>query len=174
MRGRIPRADVVITLGLHDLPHPRGLERQRTLGLAAHAEDGAGPGVINGEIHDGLRLDRVPLGGACTDMHQELFVLPRIPDRMDQGGAIGFGDPQAHQAWGGEKSVESRPRGGSVASDSTNRDGHAPASLGVMARTLLQRRPATSLTATLISLTATLIGNNPKLRIISPFLPESV
>src|SRR4029453_13534209 len=83
MGGRIPRADVVITLGLHDLPHPRGLHGQRTLGLAAHAEDGAGPGVINGEIHDGLCLDRAALGGTCPNMYQEVVVLPRIPDRMD-------------------------------------------------------------------------------------------
>jgi len=63
-------------------------------------EDGAGLGIINGEIHDGLHLDRATLGRACAKMHQEVVVLPRIPDRVDQGGAIGFGDPQAHQTWG--------------------------------------------------------------------------
>src|SRR4029077_5051137 len=81
MGGGIPSAGVVLTLCLHDLPHPGGIQRQRTLGLAAHAEYGAGPAIINGEIHDGLRLDRVALGGSCANMHQKLFVLPRIPDR---------------------------------------------------------------------------------------------
>jgi hypothetical protein len=73
-------------------------------------------------------------------MHQEVIVLPRIPDRMDQGGAIGFGDPKTHQAWSSEKSVESGP----VSGDSTNRYGHAPVFLGVIARAPLQRRPAVS------------------------------
>jgi hypothetical protein len=86
----------------------------------------------------------MPFGGARAKMHQEVIVLLRIPNRMDQGGAIGFSDPETHQARSSEKSVESGLGGGPVAGDSTNRYGHAPVSLVVMARTPLQRRPAVS------------------------------
>jgi hypothetical protein len=42
-------------------------------------------------------------------MYQELLVLPRIPDWMDQWRAIRLGDPKAHNPWSGEKDIDSCP-----------------------------------------------------------------
>jgi len=83
---------IVIALGLHDVAHAGGLQQQGGMCLATYPENFVGLGFVDGAIDDRLSLDGTAFRRRRADMHQELVMLPRISDRMDERCPIGFSD----------------------------------------------------------------------------------
>src|SRR2546421_1145462 len=87
--------------------HPVLVRIDACHGFAPYTKN-AWPGIIDGAIHHGLCLDGGTFGRYRADVQEKLVLLPRIPHRVDQGGTIRLRHPEAHEAWGGQKVIDSR------------------------------------------------------------------